>query len=435
MPVKKKSFKTVYVPLAVDYLHSGHINILKKASSYGKVIVGLLTDKAISQYKKIPLISYQERYKVLSSIKFIHKIVEQNEPSYSSIIMKLKPDFFAHGDDWKKGLAKKNRLEVFKFMKKIRGQVLEFKYTKNISSTEIKNRIYQNLKPANRVSLLKRLIMNYKHIRLLEAHSPLAGMIVENLETKKMGIRNEFHGIWSSSLTNSLSLGMPDNQSVDYSTRIANLVKLTKKTTKPILFDGDNGGEKHLIPYLIRDLEFHGISGICIEDKTGEKINSLFENQSKSKQENIKKFCDKIKLISNSRINKDFYIVARIESLILGKKVSDAIIRAKEYVRAGSDAILIHSKDTNANNIIVFTKKIKKILPNIPIICVPSTYSKTFEKKLYNSGINVVIYANQLLRASYFAMLNTAKKILNNQRAFEAEKNITKIKEILNLIK
>ena len=433
--MKKKKEKKVYVPLAVDYLHSGHINIIKKASIYGEVIVGLLTDKAISEYKKIPLLSYDERYKLLSGIKFVNKIIKQDQSSYHVVINKYKPDFFAHGDDWKRGPLKKTRREVFKHMKKVGGKVLEFKYTQNISSSEIKKKLFQNTNTINRISLLKRLITNYKNIRLLESHSALTGMIIEDTIVKKNNTSFEFHGMWSSSLTDSLLLGMPDNQSVDYSTRINNLVKLTKKTTKPVLFDGDNGGEKHLLPYLIKDLEFHGISGICIEDKKGEKINSLFQNQAKSKQESIKNFCKKIKLICKSRKNKDFYIVARIESLILGKKVSDALERAFAYVKAGSDAILIHSKDKTATNIISFTKKFKKKYPNIPVVCVPSTYSGTHEKKLFASGINVVIYANQLLRASYYAMLNTAKKILYNQRALESEKEITNIKDIINLIK
>jgi phosphoenolpyruvate mutase len=433
--MKEKIKKTVYVPLAVDYLHSGHINILKKASSYGKVIVGLLTDKAIAEYKKIPLISYDERYQILSGIKFVDRIVKQDQANYQSVIKKYKPSYFAHGDNWKRGSLKKTRSQVFKYMKDVGGKVLEFKYTKNISSSEIKEKINQNLKTTDRVSLLKRSIMNYKNIRLLESHSALTGMIIEDLKVKKGNSIFEFHGMWSSSLTDSLLLGMPDNQSVDYSTRINNLVKLIKKTTKPILFDGDNGGEKHLLPYLIKDLEFHGISGICIEDKKGEKINSLFQNQSKSKQESIRNFCEKIKLICKCRKNKDFYIVARIESLILGKKLSDALTRAFAYVRAGADAILIHSKDKNPKNIILFAKKFKKKYPKVPVICVPSTYSGTFEKKLFESGVNVVVYANQLLRASYYAMIKTAKKILLKQRALESEKQITKIKDIISLIK
>ena len=433
----KSKKKIVYVPLAVDYLHSGHINILKKASAYGKVMVGLLTDRAIAEYKKIPAIPFSERYQILSGIKFVDQIVTQNQANYYYAINKYRPDYFVHGDDWKLGPLKKTRNKVFKYMKAIKGKVIEFKYTKNISSSEIKEKILKESKPENRISMLKRLLNNYKYLRLIESHSALTGLIIEDLKIKKLKEKeaSEFHGMWSSSLTDSLLLGMPDNQSVDYSTRINNLVNLTKKTTKPILFDGDNGGEKHLLPYLIKNLEFHGISGICIEDKTGEKINSLFQNQSKSKQENIKKFSEKIKIICKSRKNKDFYVVARIESLILGKTINDAIKRAKAYVEAGADSILIHSKDKNPNSILKFTKLFKNVYPSIPVMCVPSTYSKTYERKLFSSGINVIIYANQLLRASYFAMLKTAKKILLNQRAFESEKEITNIKDIINLIK
>lgn len=433
--MNKNKNKVVYLPLAVDFIHSGHINILKKASDYGKVTVGLLTDKAIASYKKIPLITFEERKKIVSGIKYVSHIVKQDTSNYEEIIKKYKPHFFAHGNDWKFGPMKKVRNSVFKSMKEIGGKVLEFPYTKNISSSEIKEKILDQYKPFDRISLLKRMIENHKHIRLIESHSALTGMIIEELSVKNKNKKLEFNGMWSSSLTDSLLLGMPDNQSVDYSTRINNLVNLTKKTTKPILFDADNGGEKHLIPYLIRNMEFSGISGICIEDKTGEKINSLFENQSKSKQESIPNFCEKIKLIYKTRRNKDFYIVARIESLILGKTVNDALKRAFAYVKAGADAILIHSKDKKAKNVIDFSKKFKKKFPETTVICVPSTYSSTHEKILFSSGINVVIYANQLLRASYFAMLKTATKILKNQRAHETEKELVNIKKIISLIK
>lgn len=427
--------KVVYVPLAVDFIHSGHINILKKASDYGKVTVGLLTDKAIAKYKKIPLITFEERRKIVSGIKYVSHVVKQDTSNYEETIKKHKPHFFAHGNDWKFGPMKKVRNSVFKSMKEIGGKVLEFPYTKNISASEIKEKILDQYKPFDRISLLKRMIENHKHIRLIESHSALTGMIIEELSVTNKNKKLEFNGMWSSSLTDSLLLGMPDNQSVDYSTRINNLVNLTKKTTKPILFDADNGGEKHLIPYLIRNMEFNGISGICIEDKTGEKINSLFENQSKSKQESIANFCEKIRLIYKTRRNKDFYIVARIESLILGKTVNDALKRAFAYVKAGADAILIHSKDKNAKSVIDFSKKFKKKFPQIAVICVPSTYSSSHEKKLFSSGINVVIYANQLLRASYFAMLKAASKILKYQRAYETEKELVNIKKIISLIK
>ena len=150
--------KTIYVPLAVDILHSAHINILKKAKKYGKVIVGLLTDSAISEYKKFPLIDYKERYNTLKGIKFVDQIVEQKNWDYSENIRKYKPNYFIHGDDWKTGIQKNQRKKVIQALKKINGKLIEVPFSKNISSSEIKDKIIKLSSPNNRVSKLKRLM-------------------------------------------------------------------------------------------------------------------------------------------------------------------------------------------------------------------------------------------------------------------------------------
>ena len=319
--------KIIYVPLAVDIIHSAHINLLKKAKKYGEVIVGLLTDSAISEYKRLPLINYDERYKILSGIKFVDKIVEQNSWDYSSNIKRYKPDYFIHGDNWKKGILKKTRNKVIKTIKKWNGKLIEPKYTKNISSTIIKrdlNRIY--MQPQNRISRLKRLIFSKDIVKILESHNALTGLIIENLFIKNSkGINVEFDGMWSSSLTDSATKGKPDNSSVDFSSRILSLNEMMEVTTKPLVFDADNGGQLEHLPFLIRSLERSGVSAIIIEDKIGLKKNSLFKNQDNVKQDNPKNFANKIKKICNSRQYNDFMVIARIESLILNKGLNDAL--------------------------------------------------------------------------------------------------------------
>lgn len=241
--------------------------------------------------------------------------------------------------------------------------------------------------------------------------------------------------MWSSSLTDSTLRGKPDNQSVDYSTRISGLNEIMDVTTKPVIFDGDNGGRIEHIKFLVRSLERAGVSALVLEDKSGLKKNSLYKNQSGVKQESIKKFSKKLSAAAQAKISNDFFIVARIESFILGKSLNDAIKRAEAYVKSGANAILIHSKSKNPNEIFSFSKVFLKSKYYRPIIVVPSTYSKTFEKDLIKNGIKIVIYANHLLRASYPAMIAAAKSILLNQRAIKIEKNITPIGQILDLIK
>lgn len=427
--------KIVYVPLAADILHEGHLNILKIASSYGKVIVGLLTDTAIIQYKNLPFFDYDQRFKIVSNLKLVDKVVPQNSWDYKEILNSIRPDFFVHGDDWKVGIQSKIRLEVIRELKKWNGKLIEPKYFKTISKNYQKKILQMGITPDQRKLKLKRLLKVRKILRILESHSALSSMIIENVNINKNGKLFEFDGIWSSSLTDSTLRGKPDNQSVDYSQRINSLNDTIDTSLKPIIFDGDNGGRLEHLIYLVKNLEKIGVSALVLEDKKGLKINSLFQDQSKSFQENIIEFSKKIKVAVNSRISKDFMIIARIESLILGKSIKDALYRAEKYSIAGADAIVIHSKEKNPKEIFQFAKLFKKSKFYKPMIAIPSTYSKTYEKELIKHDFKIVIYANHLLRASYKAMHETAKKILINQRAFEIEKNITPINEIISLIK
>ena len=416
---KIKNKKKVYVGLSADILHEGHINILKKASKFGEVTVGLVTDAGIASYKKLPHLNYKQRKIVLKNIKFVKKVVPQDTLDYTKNLSLLKPDYVVHGDDWKSGIQKKTRKQVIKILKKWSGKLIEIKYTKNISSTKIKDKIFEaGISPENRKSKLKRLIDAKEIVRIIESHNAFTGLIVENLKLIKDQKFLEFDGMWSSSLTDSIIRGKPDNQAVDYSTRIAGLNEILDVTTKPIIFDADNGGKIEHISYLIRTLERVGISAVVIEDKVGLKRNSLFKNQAGVKQDSIENFCIKLKRAKEVKISDDLFIIARIESFILGKDLKDAMRRAEAYSQAGANAILIHSKEKYPNQIFSFSKNFSKSKFFKPLIAVPSTYSRTYEHELINNGFKVVIYANHFLRAIYPAILNVGKMILRNQRSF-----------------
>ncbi len=433
---KKNSNKLVYIALSVDIIHEGHINIIKIAKKYGKVVIGLLTDEAIASYKSIPYLDYNRRKTVVQNIKYVSKVVPQHTLSYVSNLNLIKPDFVVHGDDWKTGIQKKTRIEVIKTIKKWSGKLIEPKYTKNISSTIIRNKILEfSALPQNRISRLKRLFASKKIVRILESHNALTGLIIENLKINKKNINVEFDGMWSSSLTDSATKGLPDNSSLSFSSRISSLNDLMDVTSKPLVFDADNGGQIEHLPYLVRSLERSGVSAIIMEDKIGLKKNSLFKNQSGTKQDKPNLFARKINKICAARQSKDFMVIARIESFIVGKGLNDALKRAEIYSKAGADAILIHSKEKTPSEIFSFAREFKKSKNFIPLVSVPSTYSKVYEKDLVKNGFKLVIYANQLLRAAYPAMENAAKTILSKSRAFEVDKNIIPIKEIINLVK
>ena len=427
--------KIVYVGLSADILHAGHINILKIASSYGEVIVGLLTDEAIASYKKVPYLDFKQRKIVLENMKHVTKVIPQETLDYVENLNIIKPHYVVHGDDWKSGIQKKTRDRVIKVLKKWSGKLIEPRYTKDISSTIIKNKIFEVSFPENRVSRLKRLINSKDIVRILESHNSLTGLIIEKIKVNKKNKETEFDGMWSSSLTDSATKGKPDNSSVDFSTRLSSLNNMMEVTSKLLVFDADNGGQLEHLSFLVRSLERLGASAIIMEDKIGLKKNSLFKNQSDTKQDKPETFAKKIKQICKSRKNKNFMVIARIESFIVGKGLNDALKRAEIYSKAGADAILIHSKEKTPFEIFSFAREFRKSKNFIPLVSVPSTYSKVYEKDLIKNGFKLVIYANQLLRAAYPAMQFTAKKILESGRAFEVEKKIIPIKEIINLIK
>ena len=427
--------KIVYVGLSADILHEGHINILKTANKLGDVIVGLLTDAAIASYKKIPTLNYKQREIVLKNISLVKRVIPQHTLDYRPNLKLITPNFVVHGDDWKTGVQKITRNQVISTLKIWGGKLIEPKYTKNISSTSIKSKLTNYLTPTSRVSILKRLIDNRKIVRIMESHSPLCGLIVENIKYNKAKITKYFDGMWSSSLTDSTVKGKPDNQALDFSSRFNSIGDMLDVTTKPLIFDADNGGRLEHLPFTIRTLERLGVSSIMIEDKIGLKKNSLFKDQKGAKQDSIKDFCKKIELIKKTRNSKDFLIGARIESFILGKGLNDALKRAQAYSAAGADIILIHSKEKTPKEIFSFSNIFRKTKYYKPLVAVPSTYSKTTEAMLIKNGFKIVIYANQMLRSTYPAMQNVARTILKNERSFELENKISSVNELINLIK
>ena len=427
--------KIIYVPMAADIINSGHLNIIRKAKKYGKIVIGLFTDSAVAEYKSLPLINYEQRLEIIKNIKGISQIIKQETWDFTENLKKLKPHYVIHGDDWKKGIQKNMRKKVINTLRKWNGRLIEIPYSKKPQNSKIHEQVknmYFNSE--SRVSRLKRLIDSKPIVRILESHNSLTGLIIENLKMIKSGKFLEFDGMWSSSLTDSAIRGKPDNQSVDYSTRISGLNEILDVTNKPLVFDADNGGRLEHLPYLIRGLERAGVSAVVLEDKIGLKKNSLFKNQIGVKQDSINNFSKKIKKANESKTSKDLLIVARIESLILGKSKIDAIKRAEAYSRAGADAILIHSKHKEPDEIFNFAKTFIKSKYYKPLVAVPSTYSKTYEKDLIKNGFKIVIYANHLLRAAYPAMLSAAKTILTKQRSYEVEKKISSIKDVINLI-
>ena len=428
--------KIVYLGMIGDIMHPGLINIITEGTKYGDVMIGLFTDKAIAAHKRLPYLTYEQRKNVLENIKGVSSIVPQDEWSYVPNLMKYKPDFIIHGDDWLYGPDKYLRDEVFKCMEKLGGKVIEIPYTKGISASGLKEEIDSlGVTPQARLSSLRRLISAKPVVRILESHNGLTGLIAEHTSVEINGQHSGLDGMWASSLTDSTSKGKPDIEAVDLTTRLHDLNDTLEVTTKPVIYDGDTGGKLEHFVFTVRTLERLGISAVIIEDKVGLKQNSLFGTDAIQTQDTIEGFCNKIKAGKDAQITRDFMIISRCESLIAGKPVEDALERCHAYVAAGADGVMIHSKNKSGEDIKEFCQRFREKDPHTPIVAVPTTYNQFTEEELAEWGINIVIYANHMLRAAYPAMVKCAERILETSRSLEAsDEYCMPIKQILNLI-
>lgn len=422
--------------MGADLLHPGHLNIINTATKYGEVIIGLLTDSAVVKFSRLPYMTYEQRKIIMESVKGVREVVMQDTLDYTKNLEKIKPDYVVHGDDWKIGIQADIRKKVIETIRQWGGALIEVPYTQGISSTLINNAMREiGVTPEIRSARLHRLINAKDIVRVMEAHNGLSGLIVEQTSINHNGYDEEFDALWISSLTQSSAKAKPDNGFLDASTRISALSEILDVTTKPIIYDGDSGGPAEHFVFTVRELERLGISAIIIEDKVGLKKNSLFGTEVAQEQDSIENFCNKIASGKVNQITKNFMIIARIESLILEKGMDDAITRAKAYLSAGADGIMIHSRKKTFDEIKEFAKHYSAIPNKKPLVVVPSSYSHITEKELIENGINIVIYANQMLRAAYPAMVNVAKSILTHHRAKEAdEQYCMSIKDIINLI-
>ncbi len=425
----------VYTCFCTDYIHDGHLNIIREAKKYGEVIVGVLSDKAMIKFNKFPTATFEERIEIVKNIKDVSKVVIQDDVKYDKIVEEIKPDYVIHGDNWCKGPMKAIRDNVVALMEKTGGKVIDVPYSKNeqINRLDAKNILKRSM-PEFRRKRLRELLNLRDVVKTIEVHSGLTGLIAEKTIVENDGELDQFDAMWISSLCDSTAKGKPDIELVDMTSRFRTISDVMEVTTKPIIFDGDTGGLIEHFVYTVRTLERMGVSAIIVEDKIGLKKNSLFGTEVKQTQDTIEHFCEKIKAGKNVQLTDDFMIIARIESLILEQGMDDALNRAHAFVKAGADGIMIHSRKKDPAEILEFCDKFRKDNKNTPIVVVPSSFNTITEAELAQHGVNIVIYANQLTRAAFPAMEQVAKDILKYHRAKEVDDRLMPIKQIISLI-
>lgn len=427
--------KIVYMCFSTDIIHSGHIEIIKKAKRLGKLIIGVLSDEAVISYKRFPLLPYSERKTMFENIQGVYRVVEQKTLSYRENILKYHPDYVVHGDDWCTGFQKPIRSEVVDTLAGYGGILVEYPYSNDTKYQDLEKIARKELStPDIRRKRLKTALTMKETITAMEAHSGLTGLIVENTVVHSNGESRQFDAMWISSLCDSTAKGKPDIELVDMTSRFRTIDDIMEVTTKPIIFDGDTGGLIEHFVYTVRTLERIGVSMVIIEDKVGLKKNSLFGTEVKQTQDTIENFSAKIRAGKKAQKTSDFMICARIESLILAKGMEDALTRAFAFVEAGADAIMIHSREKEPDEIFEFVQKFRDKDKLTPIVVVPTSFNTVTEEEFRERGVNIVIYANQLTRTGFPAMQNAAKMILENHRAKECDDICMPFKEIITLI-
>lgn len=423
----------VYVAMCADVLHHGHINLLKSAAELGEVVVGLLTDQAIASYKRVPLLTFEERRAVVASLSLVSRIVSQDTHDYRPNLLKLQPAFVVHGDDWQTGNQAAVRGQVIDTIAAWGGRLIEPQYTDGVSSSALQLNITKGrISSERRISLLRRLLAAKDFILALEAHNGISAHAVDAASrVNPQGANTVFDAIWLGSLTSSAAVGMPDNEIVDLSTRLAIVGQVAAVSNKPIIFDGDSGGRLEFVAATVRHLERSGVSALVLEDKTGRKQNSLYGASSDQKLADVDEFCEKIQSACQASLSSDFMVVARAEGLALGKTEEETLKRIERYLNAGAHAVLVHAATPDFEPVRNVLTALRKDHPSIPLFLVPTAYLQTPQAELVSAGANVIIYANQLLRAAYPAMLECARSILDDPSLRSSGLEMLPVSELL----
>ncbi|MDE7253275.1 MAG: phosphoenolpyruvate mutase [Acetatifactor sp.] len=427
--------KTVYTCFTTDVIHEGHLNIIREAHKYGRLVVGVLADDAMIRFNRFPTLNTAERLEMIRGVEGVDEVIIQKDIMYDEVVKTLHPDYIMHGDNWLRGPMRVIRSNAEALVSAYGGQIIDVPYTYNENVKHVDAMMKAKVAmPEYRRKRLGQLIALRPIVKTIEVHSGLTGLIAEKTVVEHEGEIDQFDAMWISSLCDSTAKGKPDIELVDMTSRFRTVDDVMEVTTKPIIFDGDTGGLIEHFVYTVRSLERMGVSAIIIEDKVGLKKNSLFGTDVEQTQDSIEHFCEKIRAGKKVQLTDDFMIIARIESLILEKGMEDALERAYAYAAAGADGIMIHSRKKSPDEVLEFCDRFREREKRLPLVVVPTSFNSVTEEELVEHGVNIVIYANQLTRSAFPAMEQTARDILRYHRALEVDERLMPIKEIISLI-
>lgn len=413
----------------------GHMNIINEAKKLGRLIVGVLCNSEMLRYNRFPTKTTEERVRMIQQIPGVDTVIVQETIMYDQVIEEFRPQYVVHGSNWSDPGMLVIKENILALLKKYGGELIEIPYTYDPAIQKIDKQMNEKLAmPEFRRGRLRKLLNWTSVVKTIEVHSGLTGLIAEKTIVTNGEAIDQFDAMWISSLCDSTDKGKPDIELVDMTSRFRTINDVMEVTTKPIIFDGDTGGLTEHFVYTVRSLERMGVSAVIIEDKTGLKKNSLFGTEVMQTQDSIENFSLKIAAGKRAQLSDDFMIIARIESLILERGMEDALTRAFAFRDAGADGIMIHSRKKEPEEILMFCDRFRKEDRHTPLVVVPTSFNSVTEQELSDHGVNIVIYANQLMRAAVPAMQAVAQKILKYHRAQEVDANLMPFKEIITMI-
>lgn len=395
--------KIVYATMVGDLFHRGHLEFIKKAKKLGDLlIIGLHPDDVVKRYKREPVIPFEDRKKIIESIREVDKVVEDcmdfRKPTMFDNLKKYKVSVAVHGDDWLPPLYEK--AEEQKLCKVVRVECYPY-----ITTTRLLQEIRKTKK------------LNY----LLEKKKRLVIVSAGDAVTAKLIEEAGFDGIWVSGFEASARLGLADNGCITMTEMLNTSKTIVDTTTLPVIVDVDNGyGGLHNFIRTVKEFEKIGCSGVSVEDNIFPKINSLWGG--KVPLLSMEEHGAKIRAGKDTQRTKDFVIIARTEALIRGYGMAEAIKRAEHYVKSGADMVLIHSRESTGEEALEIPKYWKS---KIPLVIVPTKFPQLTNRQLFDAGFSMIVLANQTERVKIRSVRESLKTIKKYDCVYPIEKELS----------
>lgn len=389
--------KTVFVVMNAEILHPGHLNILKTARELGEVTVGLATDEFAARYKRLPLMSYEQRKAILENIRGVNRVIPQETLDLEPVLRQLKPDYFVHGDDWKTGRLQSVRRQVIELLEEWGGQLVEPAYTEGISSTQLDAAVRRaGLSKEERSRRFRRLLGFQPIVRILEVHDDLSGLIADRAQVQVSGKPEVFDALYLSAPGGLLRWPETAPRNADSMADMNLVHAILGTTTKPLIVEanGDLGYDK--IPACIKTLERSGAAALVLGENPADDESSA----------------GRIRAAKNAQMTADFSVLVRMNSIFLPHDEEISISNTEMYLQAGADALIISFGPGPQEQQLNFLLRCASRGIRAPLLAAVPAGTTIDERRWSNAGAKGIIYEGCLLRTACDAMKQASELLL-----------------------